>query len=182
MLALHGAGGNEHLFFEGYGLGLVLREAEKRGWAVIAPRAEAGLAHVGGVLEAAKRLLPVDPGRIYLMGHSMGGAHSFSAIAQFPELFRAVAIFAGAGQPTQVPPDLPIMMVVGEQELSRLKTSIENAYRRLQELNIKTLEYKKYEGCEHLMIVREALPDAFAFFERAPQRNGKRSLQRNAAK
>jgi hypothetical protein len=37
-------------------------------------------------------------------------------------------------------------------------------------LNVKTLEYKKYDGCEHLMIVREAMPDAFAFFDRAPAR------------
>jgi pimeloyl-ACP methyl ester carboxylesterase len=125
---LHGAGGNEHLFFEGYGLGIVLKEAEKRGWAVIAPRAEMGLAHIGGALEAAQNLLPIDPARVYLMGHSMGGAHSFAAIAQFPDRFRAVAIFAGAGQPAQVPADLPILMTVGEQEISMLKTNIENAY------------------------------------------------------
>jgi len=182
VVALHGAGGNEHLFFEGYGFGRVLKEAEKRGWAVIAPRAEAGLAHVGGAIEAAKRLLPVDPGCVYLMGHSMGGAHSFAAIAQFPDLFRAAAIFAGAGQPSRVPADLPIMLAVGEQEINMLKNSVEKAYHRLQELNLKTLEYKKYEGCEHLMIGREALPEAFAFFERAPQRNGQRPLQRKAAK
>jgi len=170
VVALHGAGGNEHLFFEGYGLGIVLKEAEKRGWAVIAPRAEMGLAHLGGALEVAQKLLPIDPARVYLMGHSMGGAHSFAAIAQFPDRFRAIAIFAGAGQPTQVPADLPILMTVGEQELSMLKTNIENAYRRLQGLNLKTLDYKKYDGCDHLMIVREAMPDAFAFFDRAPAR------------
>jgi pimeloyl-ACP methyl ester carboxylesterase len=170
VVALHGAGGNEHLFFEGCGLGIVLKEAEKRGWAVIAPRAEAGLTHIGGALEAAQQLLPIDPARIYLMGHSMGGAHSFAAIAQFPDRFRAVAIFAGAGQPTQVPADLPILMTVGEQELGMLKNNIENAYRRLQGLNLKTLDYKKYDGCDHLMIVREAMPDAFAFFDRAPAR------------
>jgi pimeloyl-ACP methyl ester carboxylesterase len=170
VIALHGAGGNEHLFFEGYGLGIALKEAEKRGWAVIAPRAEMNLAHVSGALEAAQRLLPIDPQRIYLMGHSMGGAHSFAAIAQFPDRFRAVAIFAGAGQPTQVPPDLSILMAVGEQELALLKSNVESAYRRLQRLNVKTLEYKKYDGCEHLMIVREAMPDAFAFFDRAPAR------------
>ena len=170
VVALHGAGGNEHLFFEGYGLGIVLKEAEKRGWAVIAPRAEMSLAHVGGALEAVQKLLPVDPKRIYLMGHSMGGAHSFAAIAQFPDKFRAVVIFAGAGQPTQVPPDLPILMTVGEQELAMLKNNIENAYRRLQGLNLKTLDYKKYDACDHLMIVREAMPDAFAFFDRAPAR------------
>jgi len=170
VVALHGAGGNEHLFFEGYGLGITLKEAEKRGWAVIAPRAEMNLAHVSGALEAAQKLLPVDPQRIYLMGHSMGGAHSFSAIARFPDRFRGVAIFAGAGQPTQVPSDLSILMAVGEQELAMLKNNVESAYRRLQRLNVKTLEYKKYDGCEHLMIVREAMPDAFAFFDRAPAR------------
>jgi len=175
IVALHGAGGNEHLFFEGYGLGLVLKEAEKRGWSVIAPRAGKDLMHIEAALEAAERLLPLDPERIYLMGHSMGGAHCFAAIAQFPDRFRAVAIFAGAGQPTQVPPDLPILMAVGEQELGMLKTNVENAYRRLQELNLKILEYKKYDGCEHLMIGREALPDAFAFFDRAPARWAKSS-------
>jgi pimeloyl-ACP methyl ester carboxylesterase len=170
VIALHGAGGNEHLFFEGYGLGIVLKEAARRGWAVIAPRAEPGLAHIGAALEVAHKLLPLDPKRIYLMGHSMGGAHSFAAIAQFPDRFRAVAIFAGAGQPTRVPPDLPILMTVGEQELAMLKNNIENAYRRLQGLNLKVLDYKKYDGCDHLMIVREAMPDAFAFFDRAPER------------
>ncbi|MEN3001259.1 MAG: alpha/beta fold hydrolase [Armatimonadota bacterium] len=170
VVALHGAGGNEHLFFDGYGLGIVLKEAEKRGWAVIAPRAEMGLAHIGGALEAAQKLLPIDSERIYLMGHSMGGAHSFAAIAQFPDKFRAVAIFAGAGQPTQVPTDLPILLTVGEQELAMLKNNVENAYRRLQAMNLKVLEYKKYEGCDHLMIVREAMGDAFAFFDRAPAR------------
>jgi pimeloyl-ACP methyl ester carboxylesterase len=175
VVALHGAGGNEHLFFDGYGRGIVLKEAEKRGWAVIAPRAGRNLVHIEAALEAAEQLLPTDPERIYLMGHSMGGAHCFSAIAQFPDRFRGVAIFAGAGQPTQVPSDLPILMAVGEQELSILKTNVENAYRRLQELNLKVLDYKKYDGCEHLMIVREALPDAFAFFDRAPARRAKSS-------
>ncbi|GIV06910.1 MAG: hypothetical protein KatS3mg017_0112 [Fimbriimonadales bacterium] len=163
VVALHGAGGNEHLFFEGYGLGIVLQEAQKRGWAVIAPRAEMSLAHLSGALEAVQKLLPVDPKRIYLMGHSMGGAHSFAAIAQFPDRFRAVVIFAGAGQPTQVPADLPILMTIGKQELGMLKNNIENAYRRLQGLNLKTLDYKQYDACDHLMIVREAMPDAFAF-------------------
>ncbi|MCS7065604.1 MAG: hypothetical protein NZL85_04940, partial [Fimbriimonadales bacterium] len=59
---------------------------------------------------------------------------------------------------------------VGEQELAMLKNNIENAYRRLQEMNLKVLEYKKYDGCDHLMIVREAMADAFAFFDRAPTR------------
>ncbi|MFQ3611932.1 MAG: alpha/beta fold hydrolase, partial [Fimbriimonadales bacterium] len=170
VVALHGAGGNEHLFFEGYGLGQVLKEAEKYGWAVIAPRTSTSLNHVWGAMEAAQKLIPVDPERVYLMGHSMGGAQSFAVLAQRPERFRAVAIFAGAGQPTNLPKDLPIFMTVGAQELTFLMNNIQTAYRRLQAMELQRLEYREYPACEHLMIVREALPDACAFLASAPPR------------
>lgn len=166
VIALHGAGGNEHLFFEGYGLGRVLQEAGKRGWAVVAPRSAGGLNHLWGALDAVKQLIWVDDSRVFLMGHSMGGAQTFVAVSQKPELFRAVAIFAGAGQPQRVPETMPVFMAVGEQELAFLKSNIERAYQTLKEKKLATLEFRRYNGCEHLMIVREALPDVFAFLER----------------
>lgn len=50
-----------------------------------------------------------------------------------------------------------------------LRSNIENAYRRLQRLNLKTLEYKRYDACDHIMIVREAMPDAFVFLGAHPR-------------
>ncbi len=172
VVALHGAGGNEHLFFDGYGLGQVLREAEKRGWAVVAPRSGTGLNHVWGAMEAVQKLLPIDKERVYLMGHSMGGAQTFASAGQRPELFRAIAVIAGAGQPANLPKDLPVFLAVGEQELPFLLNNVERAHQQLKGAELSQLEYKRYNGCEHLMIVREALPDAFAFFEQAPPREG----------
>ncbi len=177
VVALHGAGGNEHLFFEGYGLGQVLKEAEKYGWAVVAPRTSASLNHVWASLEAVQKLVSVDTERIYLMGHSMGGGQSFAVLAQRPELFRAVAIFAGAGQPMNLPKDLPVFMAVGAQELPFLMNNIQNAYRRLQAMELQRLEYREYPACEHLMIVREALPDACAFLAQAPSRTKTQAKQ-----
>lgn len=170
VVALHGAGGNEHLFFEGYGLGHILKEAQKRGWAVVAPRSSVNLNHLWGTVEAVKSLIAVDSQRIFLMGHSMGGAQAFSAIAEKPEMFRAVAMLAGAGQPSRFPESLPIFMAVGEQEIGFLKANIERAYQSLKAKNLTHLELRRYNGCEHLMIVREALPDAFAFFDRFANR------------
>ncbi len=170
VVALHGAGGNEHLFFEGYGLGQVLKEAEKYGWAVVAPRTSSSLNHVWGSMEAVGKLIKVDPERIYLMGHSMGGAQSFAVLAQRAERFRAVAIFAGAGQPANLPKDLPVFMAVGREELTFLMNNIQTAYRRLQAMELERLQYREYPACEHLMIVREALPDACAFLASAPAR------------
>lgn len=171
VVALHGAGGNEHLFFDGYGLGQVLREAEKRGWAVVAPRSGSGLNHVWGALEAVQKLLPIDKARVYLIGHSMGGAQTFASVGQRPELFRAIAVLAGAGQPSNLPKDLPVFLAVGEQELPFLLNNVERAHQQLKGAELNRLEYKRYNACEHLMIVRKALPDAFAFFEQAPARS-----------
>lgn len=44
------------------------------------------------------------------------------------------------------------------------------AYQSLKAKNLTHLELRRYNGCEHLMIVREALPDAFAFFDRFANR------------
>ncbi len=166
VIALHGAGGNEHLFFDGYGLGRILKEAERRNWAVTAPRTSLSLRHLWGTLDTIQQRVAIDERRLYLMGHSMGGAQAFAALAQKPAVFRAAAIFAGAGQPTTLAPELALFLAVGEQELPFLKTNVERAFERLKTARLRRLEYRMYRGCEHLMIVREALPDAFAFLER----------------
>src|SRR5262245_24250205 len=43
VVALHGAGGSENLFFEGYGAGQIVKECQKRGWVLIATRGGLGL-------------------------------------------------------------------------------------------------------------------------------------------
>lgn len=170
IVALHGAGGNEHLFFEGYGLGLILKEAEKRGWAVVAPRSGVGLDHIWGAIEAAKGLVPVDEKKTYLIGHSMGGGQTFAAAAQKPDLFAGIAVFAGAGQPAEAFKtafeNKPVFLSVGKQEIAFLSSNVNQAQNRLKAMGLKRLETRVYEGCEHLMIVRESLPDAFAWFEK----------------
>ncbi len=47
------------------------------------------------VIEEMKRRFPVDPDRIYIMGHSMGGAGSYSVGLHYPDLFGGIA----AGDP-----------------------------------------------------------------------------------
>ena len=39
VIALHGAGGSDNLFFEGYGHGAAVRLAKERGWLLVAPQA-----------------------------------------------------------------------------------------------------------------------------------------------
>lgn len=170
IVALHGAGGNEHMFFEGYGLGQVLKEAEKRGWAVIAPRSSgASIDHVWGALEAAKILLPVDMKQVYLVGHSMGGAQTFMAASQKPELFAGIAVYAGAGAPSdsfkQGFLKKPVFLSVGEQEIPMIKNNVMRVNEQIKTMGLEKMEFKVYPACEHLMIVRESLADSFDYLQ-----------------
>jgi pimeloyl-ACP methyl ester carboxylesterase len=47
------------------------------------------------VVEEMKRRFPVDPDRIYIMGHSMGGAGAYSVGLHYPDLFGGI----GSGDP-----------------------------------------------------------------------------------
>src|SRR5262249_15763326 len=64
VIALHGAGGSENLFFDGYGNGAIARMCARRGWLLVATRG--GLADGG--LDEVCRLYPVDKKRIFLVG------------------------------------------------------------------------------------------------------------------
>jgi len=55
------------------------------------------------LIEAAKRTLPVDPDRIYLAGHSMGGDGSWMIGGRNADLFAACAPLAGSVMPYMRP-------------------------------------------------------------------------------
>jgi len=51
------------------------------------------------LIDAAKRMLRVDPNRVYITGHSMGGYGSWTLGAQHADVFAGVAPYAGAPTP-----------------------------------------------------------------------------------
>ncbi len=80
VVALHGAGGNEHMFVEAYGAGRLRQLADAMGFVVISPQtnlfaaggAAGMLSALDGMLEAAEARYPLDRSRIVVVGHSMG--------------------------------------------------------------------------------------------------------------
>lgn len=155
VIALHGAGGSENLFFEGYGGGLAAKEATRRGWVFISPRATSAAA--ADSLAWLREVWKLDPKRIFVLGHSMGGGLALGSGALKPT---ALALFAPAAG--TIPDGLattPIFLAVGKQEMAMLATTA-------QRLRPKVAEFREYSPCEHLMIVADALPDAYRFFER----------------
>src|SRR6185436_3105755 len=105
IVALHGMGGDENSFFNGYSKGVIKEEAEKRGYLIVCPKGRGSAAMYRGaaerdvldVIKEARRDFNIDPDRIYLMGHSMGGYGTWSVAMNNPELFAALAPISGGG-------------------------------------------------------------------------------------
>jgi predicted esterase len=105
IIALHGMGGDENSFFLGYENGLIKREAEARGYIVACPKGRGSASmyianaerDVIDVIAEMKRDYSIDPDRVYLTGHSMGGYGTWSVAVNHPDLFAAIAPFAGGG-------------------------------------------------------------------------------------
>jgi predicted esterase len=170
VFALHGAGGSENLFFDGYGDGITMKLCKERGWIMVAPRAGGplgfgGTPNVVGILDELTKRYPIDSKRVYLIGHSMGAGHAVTIAQKSPERFAGVAVLGGGGALRK--PDslksLPVFVGVGKNDFAlRSARSLANA---LKKANVVRLELKEYENVEHMMIVREAALDVFRFWE-----------------
>ncbi|MBM3981255.1 MAG: hypothetical protein FJ304_13395 [Planctomycetes bacterium] len=169
VVALHGAGGSENLFFEGYGAGHIVKECRERGWLLVAPRS--GLAFGGGppvpaLLDQLAARYPIDPKRVFVVGHSMGAMQAVEQVQKHPGRFAALAALGGGGtvRDAKAFAQLPVFVGVGEKDGIAL-TMTRGLNKALA--GGKNLTYKEYADIEHMVIVRAALPDVFAVFDAA---------------
>jgi predicted esterase len=103
VIALHGMGGDENSYFEAYGKGAFTAEAERHGYIVACPKGRKPASmYVGDaerdVMDALGEMMRayrIDPDRVYLTGHSMGGFGSWSIAMNHPEVFAAIAPVSG---------------------------------------------------------------------------------------
>jgi predicted esterase len=165
VIALHGLTGSENLFFEAYGAGLLVKLCQERGWLLAAPRT-ASAATALDLMEELARIYPVDKDRVFVLGHSLGAGQAFKTAELAPSRIAAVAALGGgaAVRPKMAPLRVPIFIGVGTKDLARV--AAKGLRNKLDKLGMTTVEYKEYEGIEHLLVVREALPDTFAFFDK----------------
>ncbi len=170
VVALHGAGGSENLFCDGYGDGAIVRQCEQRGWLLAAPRT-AGMAGVDVPLlvAALAERYPIDRKRVFAVGHSMGAMQLVDGAARDPAAFAAVAALSGGGNVRQSDalPRLPFFVAAGSRDFGR--DMCQALTRQLQARGV-PVTYREYPDVEHLAVVQIALPDVFAFFDRQLER------------
>jgi pimeloyl-ACP methyl ester carboxylesterase len=168
VLALHGAGGSENMFFDTYGHGKIVELCRRRGWLLVAPRNGGfGAAPLSEVLEEVAKLYPIDNQRVYVVGHSMGAAQALMNARQTPERFQAVAALGGgrAVGVTEPMKKLAFFVGIGTKDFAyRGAKALGDA---LAQAQVRQFSYREYPEVEHLIIVQIALEDVFAFFEAA---------------
>lgn len=171
VVALHGMGGSENLFFEGYGAGCVVKACEKRGWICVSPRG--GLGFLSGpppvtdILAKLGERYPIDTKRVFVLGHSMGAAQSIELAQEHPGKFAAVAALGGGGKvrKPEAFAGLPVFVGVGEKDFAnRGAKATRDAIAKVPG---EKLTFKEYPDVEHMVIVRAAVDDVFAVFDQA---------------
>lgn len=168
VFALHGAGGSENLFFEGYGAGHIVRECQKRGWVLVAPRSGLNFTGAPPVTELFDQLAkryPLDAKRTFVVGHSMGAVQAVELVQKHPGRFATVAALGGGGTIKDAKPFAaqPVFVGVGDKDFALGGARALN--KALANSGAKHVAYKEYAGVEHMVVVRTALPDVFALFD-----------------
>jgi pimeloyl-ACP methyl ester carboxylesterase len=167
VIALHGAGGSENMFFDAYGHGEVARQCAKRGWLLVATRTEFLAAPpVADVVDELAKRYPVDKSKVFLVGHSMGAGQALAAARQYPDRWAGVAALGGGGRmsPTDAMKKLPFFVGCGTEDFAI--RGAKSTAKSLIEAGVETVEFRDYPDIEHIAIVQVALPDVFQWYDR----------------
>ena len=125
---------------------------------------------VMNVLEIAKREFNVDADRIYLWGHSMGGAGTYHLAAKHPSLWAGLAVAAPApsAPPTQLEAfkHVPVLVLHGDDDRTVPVAQTREWVAKMKELGMQHL-YIEVPGGDHSLFVsrdRKQLSKIFSFF------------------
>jgi predicted esterase len=120
------------------------------------------------VLDMVRKEFNIDNNRIYLMGHSMGGAGTLYLGVKYSSIWAALAPIAPAA--FQLSPDslkeipkMPIIFVHGDADELVPVANTRQWIEKAKELGM-TYEYNEMPGVTHGPVIEEALPSVYAFF------------------
>lgn len=190
MVALHGLGSNPQQIIRYRGLTDL---AEKHGYIVVAPMgynsggwygqpipfkakkvepenlSELSEKDVMNVLEIVKKDYTIDPDRIYLMGHSMGGGGTWHLGIKYPDIWAglapiAPAIFSPATEVEKIK-KTPVILVQGAKDNL---VPVAGARRWVEQMKKLEMTYEYIEDPEggHINIAADNLPKIFEFFDK----------------
>jgi predicted peptidase len=122
------------------------------------------------VLEIVRKEFNVDPNRIYLWGHSMGGGGAYHLAAKYPDIWAAVAVAAPAPAPTvdqlEQFKHTPVLVLQGDADQTVLPAGTRDSVSKMKQLGMEYV-YVEIKGGDHSLFIsknRETLSKIFSFF------------------
>jgi predicted esterase len=161
VIAFHGAGGDENMFMDAYGDGELARLAERHGFVAISPRA--GLFSGNPVIfdrlvDAAADDWPIDPARIYVIGHSMGTGPTATLSRLRGTRIAACCCLSGAFSLRAFDDMAPMLMITGELDGIVSAGSVRNAHARAERAGA-PVELRVEPHYGHTLIVGDVLAE-----------------------
>lgn len=160
VIALHGMGGDENMFMDGYGAGVLRRMADELGFILVTPSTYTVLPNAAAfdvLVDSIASLYAVDRSRVYLIGHSMGAMVAGSWASLYRDRVAAACLIAGGqiiGEGSA-----PALVVAGEFDslfrVERLKALADAA--KLQGLPV---EFRVMLNYGHVLLVGDIVPEA----------------------
>ena len=118
------------------------------------------------VIAEVRRAYRIDPDRIYMTGHSMGGYGTWSVAINHPEIFAAIAPISGGGNPANVTKlaNIPMLVVHGDNDktvpVERSRVMVEAAKKNGAEV-----KYIEVPGGSHVGVAVPTFKDVFDWFD-----------------
>jgi len=125
---------------------------------------------VMNVLDIVRKEFNVDERRIYLMGHSMGGAGTLHLGVKYSSIWAALAPVAPAAfglDPDSLEQikDMPVIFVHGDVDEAVPVANTRQWVEKAKELNM-TYEYNEMPGVSHGPVITASLPSIYEFFSK----------------
>ena len=188
VVALHGLGSNPQQIMRYRGL---TDQAEKYGYVVVAPMgynsggwygaqfgkrkmdpenlSELSEKDVMNVLDIVRKEYTIDPDRIYLMGHSMGGGGTWHLGIKYPDIWAGLAPIAPAvfrpAADVEKARHIPVILVQGDADNLCPVATARRWVEQMKKLDM-TYRYVEIAGGDHGSVAWKNMPEVFAFFDR----------------
>lgn len=166
IIALHGAGGDENMFMDAYGNGIIKKFAKEQDAILVSPRTELFVSQTQSVLmllDFLKTCHNIDDTKIFVLGHSMGAGGVATLLDRNENIFSACAMIAGGRAITKKHENTRILFIAGELDplfnVNNLRRQADNTKNAGNDTTFKT--YPEYG---HTLVVSVSMSKVFDFF------------------
>lgn len=161
LVVLHGMGGDENMFFEAYGAGIIKRLSEEQGVLVASPLTYtfgSDIRTLEALVDDLASDYPIDRDRVYVLGHSMGAGATASLARGHASTIAAACCIAG-GSLSPAPSTPPVLVVIPELDGVVPPARVRASAQRAASAGV-PVQVREMPGLGHTLAVGIALPDA----------------------